>query len=633
MMLAGCGVVLGAVALTSAGSWLVLRGGRGDVGDGKRHVVLPTPRRSVIRLVVFVAAVLAWSALVARDYAALAGVIKSALGLLMVASGLSLARADAYLVHTNPLLLLLEDGSLVALVVARRHTLRSLLRSLLVLAVFLVGAPLVVVAADVVAGWLGVPAAIVFYLGELVSLAAGFLALLVLVFLTAALPRRYDARSGVHPLASSLLLVGIFALMLVLAGALARGIGASLSTVSPPDGLLVFLTLPSLVMLTSAVLLLARPKDRPGVGDPAEPIDVIMPAFNEQAGIGATLEALDRAAAAYPGRVRVLVADDGSSDATAAVIEEAARRAQAAEIVALLGPHGGKSFALNRALEAAQTRIVVRVDADILVDARCLRPLPHWFANPAIGCIGAFDLPNFSLPAWYTKGRLFECLMTFGFSRLAFERLDANNVPGTFMAFRRKEALALGGFVEGMNGEDSDLTFNLGKLGLRSVIDPRIVIYEDVPQTLGAFIEQRTRWSRASFHVGARHLPWQGRELHPRMLIQLRFLFNKLTSMIRPVTYVSSALFFLLIPRVESSPLRTLVLLALTLAPQLVLIVAASLYWGFWRELRHLWVWVPFSIARKLGLISGILSLPPLGSVEHRGPARREEVATSASAR
>jgi len=163
-------------------------------------------------------------------------------------------------------------------------------------------------------------------------------------------------------------------------------------------------------------------------------------------------------------------------------------------------------------------------------------------------------------------------------------------------------------------------------------LDVTVVIYEDVPQTQDAFIEQRTRWSRASFHVGARHLPWEGRELHPRMLIQLRFLFNKLTSMIRPVTYLSSALFVILIPRVENSPLRTLALLALTLAPQLVLIVAASLNWGFWRELRHLWVWVPFTIARKLGLISGVLSLPPIG-LEDRGPTSpRDKVGADAAA-
>jgi cellulose synthase/poly-beta-1,6-N-acetylglucosamine synthase-like glycosyltransferase len=617
-----------AIALLAAGLAVVVRGGRGDRGDGRRHVVLAPPRRSAWRVALFFGLVLAWSIVVAIDYVEFSAITKGILGSLESAAGMGAELVASYLAHTNPLVALLVDGSLAALVVARRHTRRSLAASLAALAVIVAGEVALVAAVEVGLGLVAAPAELVFYLAELASLAGGFLGLLALTFLTTELPRRYGARSGVRPIGGTLLLLGLVLMVLVATGALLRGVGASLSIVSPPDGVLIFLTLPSLIMGISVLLLLTRSKDRPGRGDPAEPIDVIMPAYNEEAGIGDALAALDRAAARYRGHVRVLVADDGSEDRTCEVVAAAGRQARAAEILLVDGPHGGKSFALNRALEAACTRIVVRVDADIIVDERCFTPLPHWFANPGIGCIGAFDLPNFSLPAWYTWGRLFECLMTFGFSRLAYERLDANNVPGTFMAFRRAEALGLGGFVEGMNGEDSDLTFNLGKLGLRSVIDPRVVIYEDVPQRLSAFVEQRTRWSRASFHVAARHLPWSAGEMSPRMLIQARFLLNKLTSMIRPITYVSSALFFLLIPRALGSPLRTLVLLALTLLPQLLLLVATALYWGFWRELRHLWVWVPFTIARKIGLISGILSLPPVGEpsgVER--PSRREVVA------
>jgi cellulose synthase/poly-beta-1,6-N-acetylglucosamine synthase-like glycosyltransferase len=80
-------------------------------------------------------------------------------------------------------------------------------------------------------------------------------------------------------------------------------------------------------------------------------------------------------------------------------------------------------------------------------------------------------------------------------------------IPGTFTAFRRAPAEAVGGFPVGMNGEDTDLTMQLGRLGYRAVIDPRIRCYEDVPRTAAEFVEQRTRWARAGFHVFARHEP------------------------------------------------------------------------------------------------------------------------------
>ncbi|MGI8449378.1 MAG: hypothetical protein ACR2MP_19810, partial [Streptosporangiaceae bacterium] len=39
-----------------------------------------------------------------------------------------------------------------------------------------------------------------------------------------------------------------------------------------------------------------------------------------------------------------------------------------------------------------------------------------------------------------------------------------------------------GGFPVGMNGEDADLTMQIGRLGYRVVVDPRIRSYEDVPR-------------------------------------------------------------------------------------------------------------------------------------------------------
>jgi cellulose synthase/poly-beta-1,6-N-acetylglucosamine synthase-like glycosyltransferase len=602
-----------AAMLFVGGIGAIVLGGRGDRGDGLRHVVLPPPERSNFRVAFYFVLVFGFSLLVALDYRAFSSLFKGVLSMLDREGGVQTLYLGPYLSQTNPLILLLFDGSLAALAIAKRQTWKSLGWSILCWSLSAIGGLVFIAAIETWLARFGVPAGTVFYIIELASLLFGFVALIATIFLTTELPQRYRYRPSFRAWQATILLLIVSLAVLAGGGIVMRALGEGLSRVTPPDGLLVLLALPSLIMVMLVVLLLTRSKERRFESETAEPIDVIMPAYNEEAGIFNALMAIDRAAANYGGQVTVYVADDGSSDSTVELIRAASELAQAANIVCLDGPHGGKAFALNRALEASVSSIVVRIDADIIVDDRVFGPLPHWFANSEIGCVGAFDLPNFALRAWYTRGRLFECLMTFGFARLAYERLDANNIPGTFMAFRRQEALDLGGFVEGMNGEDSDLTFNLGKLGLRSIIDPAIVIYEDVPQTLDAFVEQRTRWSRASFHLAARHMPWSLGEVTPRIFVEARFLFTKLTSMIRPITYVSSAAFFILIPKALGSPLRTLILLGVTLAPQIVLLVATTVYWGFWRELRYIWVWIPFTAARKIGLISGVLSLPPIG--------------------
>lgn len=591
---------------------LVLVGGAGDEGDGVRHVELPEPVAPRSRVGLLVLAILGAAVLLAVEDHALRDTGSAVVGLLMQIGGASRASIAGYDGVTVPLLEAFLLAALVLFHLARPNHLRSLVTGFGVY--LLTAASMLLLGATVadLAALTAMPPGAAVYLDDLTTLFVGLLGFLAAMLRTSALPRRYRHRSLVSGLAPALVVTGL-ALAVLLAGVVAfHLVTRLLAPHLPASPILVFLVVPVIFSFYELALFAFRGKPRPG--SPASldpPIDVIMPAWNEEAGIEMVLRSIERAGASYPGPVRVLVADDGSTDATVEVVERLAAEAVGVEIVVLRGAHGGKSRALNRALEAATAQIVVRIDADILVGDDVFSTLPAWFANPEIGCVGAFDLPNPDLPAWYTKGRLLECLYTFGFSRLAFERFDANNIPGTFMAFRRSEALALGGFVEGMNGEDSDLTFNLGRLGLVSVIDTSIVIYEDVPQTYGEFVKQRTRWSRASVHIAARHLPRAASEYTPRYAVQLRFLYNKVSALLRPVTYVAGVVLVLGADRGQSLAARGLLLLSIGFVPQFALLAILLLAYGYARQLPSLLLWLPFTVARKVGMISGLLSIPP----------------------
>ena len=97
------------------------------------------------------------------------------------------------------------------------------------------------------------------------------------------------------------------------------------------------------------------------------------------------------------------------------------------------------------------------------------------------------------------------------------QTVDAVNVvPGVFTAFRRMPAVELGGFTVGMNGEDGDFTMRMGRLGWRTRLDPKIVVYEGVPGTFLEMREQRVRWCRATIHNQARQGIYRAGACPPR---------------------------------------------------------------------------------------------------------------------
>jgi len=113
-------------------------------------------------------------------------------------------------------------------------------------------------------------------------------------------------------------------------------------------------------------------------------LTIVLPAYNEEARLGPALDELfgylgrhgtqgrDGApgAAALPEDVRVLVVDDGSKDATAALVRArpeavTAEGARHPPLALISVPHGGKGAAVRAGMLAADTDLVLFADADM----------------------------------------------------------------------------------------------------------------------------------------------------------------------------------------------------------------------------------------------------------------------------
>lgn len=602
-------IALGMLAILAG---LILTGGRGDQGNGMRYVDLPTPKSRLPRVFLYITGVLTAGCMLTAKQPQLEKLSLAWIAVMLHTAGVGAQQVANYAPEVNPLPAALLTTSLLLFHLIRPSTLRSLANAFGVIALMAVTLAVVDVTVAGLAARAGLPAVATVYAVVLASLFTGLLGFMASMIRSSMLPQRYRYPQVVSALLPGLMLTMMAGVALVVGIAGFRLVAAVLQPTFAGAALLVFLVVPLTFVSFQMTLFLFRRKERPGrpIG-PAPPIDVIMAAWNEEDQITQTLRRIQAAAAVYDGPIRVILADDGSTDRTAELAMAMNQRG-VAQIVVLRCEHAGKGPALNAALGFATADIIARIDADILVQPPVFNNLPGWFANPNVGCVGAFDMPNFQLPRWYTKGRMFECLYAFGFCRLAYERFDANNIPGTFLAFRRAEAVAVGGFVEGMNGEDSDLTFNFGRLGLVSVIDPTIVIYEDVPQTMRELISQRTRWSRASVHVAARHLPRRLSDYTPRYAIQLRFVYIKVTTLIRTLTFVEGFSFIVSAGRPLPMMLRAALVLVLGFFPQYMLLSILAFVYGLGRQIPWLPVmWFPFTILRKIAMLNGLMSVPP----------------------
>jgi cellulose synthase/poly-beta-1,6-N-acetylglucosamine synthase-like glycosyltransferase len=499
-----------------------------DQGDGLALVLLPKPKLpSYWRVPAFAALFL----LLMVGYHGLRGnwdpdtVYADLVTRICGAVVRSPAEVSGYLAGFTLGLRFLTAGTILSLaVVGRGNLVRRLLvafqAALYLFVMAFLDATLVVV--EVL---LGIPIGPTTLLGNFVAVGLAILAMTRTQYLNYALPGPSAVPFAKRPRASdaaTLIGVTVAAMAICMAGLL---LIFHLANPALRPALALVLPVPfaegSFVVRTMLLALVngATVRPDPPVSDVQPPIDVIIPAYNEEEVIGDTLVAIDTAASRYTGPVRVILMNDGSTDGTRelALATMAGFRHATGEVHD--GRHGGKSESLNAALALTRADLIVRIDADTIIGEWSLHYTPRWFEDPVIGLVEPMCFPRAARQRTvFPYLRLFEELKQFGLNHLTIQTVDGVNVvPGVFTAFRRSIAMELGGFTVGMNGEDGDFTLRASRLGYRTWMDTRIVVYEDVPPTYAEIREQRVRWGRAVHHNQARHGPYRAGVATPKV--------------------------------------------------------------------------------------------------------------------
>jgi cellulose synthase/poly-beta-1,6-N-acetylglucosamine synthase-like glycosyltransferase len=234
------------------------------------------------------------------------------------------------------------------------------------------------------------------------------------------------------------------------------------------------------------------------------PVTVIIPAHNEAHVLARTIASLDLSAEGYGGDVLVLVLNNCSTDDTAGVAWAAFDQARHLRGRVVEVPTPGKAKALNRGVMEVDTPFMIRIDADTQVQPATLRRAMRHFSRRGVGVVGG--LPLAPGGGRFDRARTLEVLLKHGYYQVAYGATDAIvGVPGMFAVYRTRLVRAVGGFVTGMNGEDTDVSLRIGEMGYRIVGDPSVVYTSEVPLTYRHLREQRMRWFRSVYHVTARN--------------------------------------------------------------------------------------------------------------------------------
>ncbi|MDX6738868.1 polysaccharide deacetylase family protein [Actinocorallia sp. A-T 12471] len=274
-----------------------------------------------------------------------------------------------------------------------------------------------------------------------------------------------------------------------------------------------------------------RARKAPGMDDDPPSLTVIVPAFNEEIGIAATISSLRDTD--FAGDLRIIVVDDGSTDRTAEIVRELAD----SKLTLITKDNGGKPSALNAGITHATSEIVVMVDGDTVFQRDTLRKIVRPFRDPRVGAVsGNAKVANRRgiLGRW----QHIEYVIGFNLDRRMFDVFDCMpTVPGAIGAFRLAALKKTGGVSEDTLAEDTDLTMAINRAGYRVAYEESAIAWTEAPASLSQLWRQRYRWCYGTMQAMWKHKSWF-REKNGRLCLSYLTLFQVFFPLLAPAVDV-----------------------------------------------------------------------------------------------
>ena len=283
------------------------------------------------------------------------------------------------------------------------------------------------------------------------------------------------------------------------------------------------------------LMLLVRLRGRPVLKRPFFPsVSVIIAAQNEQANLPAKIQNLRRLD--YPkDLLQVVVASDGSTDATVSILREN----EPFVLPVVLDQARGKANALNAAVSHATGDILLFLDVRQAIDPNALSELVANFADPAIGAVSGELL--LQTPSGQPAG---DALGIYWKIEKAVRKLESTSgsvvgVTGAIYAIRRElyTPIPIGTLLD-----DVFVPMNIARTGKRVIFEPAAIARDYIFGEKGKEFSRKVRTLTGNYQL-LRLSPWL---LSPANPLLFRLISHKLLRLLVPLQLllmlVSSAL-------------------------------------------------------------------------------------------
>lgn len=204
-----------------------------------------------------------------------------------------------------------------------------------------------------------------------------------------------------------------------------------------------------------------------------------------------------------PERLELIVASDGSTDAT--VARARSRRSRRVRVLAFL-ERRGKSAVLNDVVPAVSNEIVVLVDARQRVERRALMALVGHFSDPAVGGVGG----DLILVDSHARGaQLARGIGAYWSYEKAIRRLESDidstiGTTGALYAIRRHLFEPI---PDDTILDDVLIPMQVTRRGYRMLLEPRARAYDQLSSTVDTEFRRKVRTIAGNFQLFAR-APW-----------------------------------------------------------------------------------------------------------------------------